>query len=174
MNNQNYEVTHEAGGVPIKSWTKGVLFEDKARQQLINISKLPFIYKWIAAMPDVHLGKGATIGSVVPTIGAIIPAAVGVDIGCGMMAVKTEISANQLPDNLFDVRHAIERAIPHGRSNRCRRGQRDKGSWAEIPEDVATGWKQLEGSFNYLTEKHPVLKNTNNLHHLGTLGTVSL
>lgn len=171
MKNQNYEVTHEAGGVPIKSWTKGVLFEDKARQQLINISKLPFIYKWIAAMPDVHLGKGATIGSVVPTIGAIIPAAVGVDIGCGMMAVKTEITANQLPDNLFDVRHAIERAIPHGRSNHCRRGQRDKGSWAEIPEDVATGWKQLASTFNYLTEKHPVLKNTNNLHHLGTLGT---
>jgi len=171
MKTQNYEVTHEAGGVPIKSWTRGVLFEDKARQQLINISKLPFIYKWIAAMPDVHLGKGATIGSVVPTIGAIIPAAVGVDIGCGMMAVKTEITANQLPDNLFDVRHAIERAIPHGRSNRCRRGQRDKGSWAEVPEDVATGWKQLDTAFDYLTEKHPVLKNTNNLHHLGTLGT---
>jgi len=171
MNNKNYEVTHEEGGVPIKSWTRGVLFEDKARQQLINLSRLPFIYKWIAAMPDVHLGIGATIGSVVPTVGAIIPAAVGVDIGCGMMAVKTEIRAEQLPDNLFEVRHAIERAIPHGRSKRCRRGQRDIGSWGEIPDDVAVAWKQLVTPFEYLTEKHPVLKNTNNLHHLGTLGT---
>ena len=171
MNSQNYEVTQEQGGVPIKSWTRGVLFEDKARQQLINLSKLPFVYKWIAAMPDVHLGKGATIGSVVPSIGAIIPAAVGVDIGCGMMAVKTEIRAEQLPDNLYEVRHEIERAIPHGRSKRCRRGGRDKGSWSEIPEDVAAGWKQLEMPFQYLTEKHAVLKNTNNLHHLGTLGT---
>lgn len=117
------------------------------------------------------LGKGATIGSVVPSIGAIIPAAVGVDIGCGMMAVKTEIRAEQLPDNLYEVRHEIERAIPHGRSKRCRRGGRDKGSWSEIPEDVASGWKQLEMPFQYLTEKHAVLKNTNNLHHLGTLGT---
>lgn len=171
MNKQNYEVTHEQGGVPIKSWTRGVVFEDQARQQLINLSKLPFVYKWIAAMPDVHLGKGATIGSVVPTVGAIIPAAVGVDIGCGMMAVKTEISADQLPDNLFQVRHAIEKAIPHGRSKRCRKGKFDIGSWNEIPEDIAYGWKQLEAPFKVLTEKHAVLKNTNNLHHLGTLGT---
>lgn len=171
MNSQNYEVTHEQGGVPIKSWTRGVLFEDKARQQLINLSKLPFIYKWIAAMPDVHLGKGATIGSVVPTVGAIIPAAVGVDIGCGMMAVKTEIRADQLPDSLYEVRHEIERAVPHGRSKRCRKGNRDKGSWPEIPDNVETGWKKLEQPFQYLTEKHAVLKNTNNVHHLGTLGT---
>lgn len=171
MNTQNYEVTHEQGGVPIKSWTRGVPFEAQAKQQLINLSKLPFIHQWIAVMPDVHVGMGATIGSVVPTVGAIIPAAVGVDIGCGMMAVKTEIRAEQLPDNLFEVRHAIERAIPHGRSSRRRKGQCDKGSWGEIPGDVAMGWKQLEVSFNYLSEKHPVLKNTNNLHHLGTLGT---
>ena len=85
MNNSNYEVMQE-GGVPIKSWTKGVAFEDEARKQLSNISRLPFIHKHIAVMPDVHLGKGATIGSVVPTLGAVIPAAVGVDIGCGMMA----------------------------------------------------------------------------------------
>ena len=77
------------GGVPIKSWTCGVPFEAEAQQQLRNISRLPFIHRWVAAMPDVHLGKGATIGSVVPTLGAVIPAAVGVDIGCGMMAVRT-------------------------------------------------------------------------------------
>lgn len=170
MNTQTYEVTQETSGVPIKSWTKGVVFEDKARQQLINLSKLPFIHKWIAAMPDVHLGKGATIGSVVPTVGAIIPAAVGVDIGCGMMAVKTEINAAQLPDNLFAVRNAIERDVPHGRSIR-RRGNQDKGAWSELPESVVMAWKQIEQPFKRLTEKHAVLKKTNNRHHLGTLGT---
>ncbi|NOQ35564.1 MAG: RtcB family protein [Methylococcaceae bacterium] len=171
MTTYNYEVTKDDAGVPIKSWTRGVAFEEQARQQLINISKLPFIYKWVAAMPDVHLGKGATIGSVVPTLNAIIPAAVGVDIGCGMMAVKTSLNASQLPDNLHDIRNKIEIAVPHGRSKRLRRGSVDRGSWANLPEDVVMGWGKLSNEFDYLCEKHPVLKNTNNAHHLGTLGT---
>ena len=171
MTTHNYEVTKDDAGVPIKSWTRGVMFEEQARQQLINISKLPFIYKWVAAMPDVHLGKGATIGSVVPTLNAIIPAAVGVDIGCGMMAVKTSLTAEQLPDNLHDIRNKIEIAVPHGRSKRLRRGSHDRGSWMNLPEDVVTGWGKLSNEFDYLCEKHPVLKNTNNAHHLGTLGT---
>ncbi|MGV6852241.1 MAG: RtcB family protein [bacterium] len=164
-----YEVM-ESAGVPIKSWTKNVPFEEQARQQLKNIASLPFIHKWVAAMPDVHLGKGATIGSVVPTIGAVIPAAVGVDIGCGMMAVKTSLNASQLPDNLFAIRSAIESAVPHGRSARARKG-RDKGSWNDLPEDVTTAWGYLSNDFNILCEKHRVLKNTNNAVHLGTLGT---
>src|SRR6185503_3345475 len=89
MNDRAYEIMNVEGGVPIKSWTRGVPFEEEAKQQLKNIARLPFIHRWVAAMPDVHLGKGATVGSVVPTKGAIIPAAVGVDIGCGMMAVET-------------------------------------------------------------------------------------
>ena len=164
-----YEVTRQ-GGVPIKSWTRGVPFEEEARQQLINISRLPFIHKWVAAMPDVHLGKGATIGSVVPTVGAVIPAAVGVDIGCGMIAVRISLSADQLPDNLAAVRSAIECAVPHGRSKRLR-GNRDKGAWGELPADVIQAWQPLSGRFDVLKEKHPVLKNTNNINHLGTLGT---
>lgn len=171
MSQQNYEVTQVAGGVPIKSWTRGVHFEEEARQQLINLSRLPFIHQWIAAMPDVHLGKGATIGSVVPTVNAIIPAAVGVDIGCGMMAVKTGILAEQLPDSLRDVRHAIERAVPHGRDMQRRRGGRDKGAWGELPDDVAQAWSGLAEPFSRLCEKYKLLKNTNNAHHLGTLGT---
>ena len=167
----NYQVIKETDGVPIKSWTKGVPFEEAARQQLLNISKLPFIYKWIAAMPDVHLGKGATIGSVVATTDAIIPAAVGVDIGCGMMAVKTALQAEQLPDNLSGVRSAIEQAVPHGRSKRIRKSTRDIGAWGELPEDVVSAWIPLAQKFTQLTEKHGVLKNTNNVHHLGTLGT---
>lgn len=169
MTQVNYEVT-PSSHVPIKSWTKGVPFEQEARQQLINIASLPFVHKWVAAMPDVHLGKGATIGSVVPTVGAVIPAAVGVDIGCGMMAVKTSLTAAQLPDNLKAIRTAIESAVPHGRSKRLR-GKRDKGAWHDLPADVLQAWQAIAPQFEQLQNKHTVLKNTNNVHHLGTLGT---
>ena len=101
---------------PIKHWTKGGV-DSKAMQQLINIANLPFIYNYVAAMPDVHLGKGATVGSVIATQGAIIPSAVGVDIGCGMIAVKTTLTAVDLPDNCRAIRTDIERAIPHGFSS---------------------------------------------------------
>lgn len=169
----NYEVMSDHDGAPVKSWTKGVPFEAEARQQLRNLSSLPFIHKWVAAMPDVHVGKGATIGSVVPTLGAVIPAAVGVDIGCGMMAVKTSLRAEQLPDQLSGIRAAIETAVPHGRSSGYgrRSPKRDKGSWGEVPEDVASAWKALQTGFDMLCEQHGVLKNTNNIKHLGTLGT---
>src|SRR3989337_324499 len=99
----NYEVINESGKAPIKTWTRGVPLEDAARQQLLNIASLPFIHKWVAVMPDVHWGMGATVGSVIPTKKAIIPAAVGVDIGCGMMAVRTSLNASDLPDNLSGV-----------------------------------------------------------------------
>ncbi len=170
MSEQSYEIMQD-GGVPIKSWTVGVPFEEEARQQLKNISRMPFVHKWVAAMPDVHLGKGATIGSVVPTIGAVIPAAVGVDIGCGMMAVRTSLTASQLPDGLASVRSAIERAVPHGRSSGRGRRVRDKGAWENVPNDVAAAWGPLADKFDALKEKHSVLKNTNNIKHLGTLGT---
>ena len=131
---------------------------------------MPFIHKWVATMPDVHLGKGATIGSVIPTVGAVIPAAVGVDLGCGMMAVKTSLTASDLPDNLSAMRSAIERAVPHGRSAR-RRGGRDKGAWGEAPKDVLAAWAPLDEAFKIMVDKFPFLKNTNNIAHLGTLGT---
>jgi tRNA-splicing ligase RtcB (3'-phosphate/5'-hydroxy nucleic acid ligase) len=91
MAEATYNVLKPDKGALIKAWTKGVPLEDAARQQLLNVARLPFIYKWVAAMPDVHWGIGATVGSVIPTKGAIIPAAVGVDIGCGMMAVQTSL-----------------------------------------------------------------------------------
>ena len=102
--------------------------EDAARAQLENIAGLPFVHKWVAAMPDVHLGKGATVGSVIPTVGAIVPAAVGVDIGCGMMAVRTSLGASDLPDHLRGVRSAIEAAVPHGRTHHGRTGDRGRGA----------------------------------------------
>ena len=94
MTENPYNVMKPDKGVPIKAWTKGVPVEEAAQKQLMNVALMPFIYKWVAAMPDVHFGIGATVGSVIPTKGAIIPAAVGVDIGCGMMAVKTSLSAS--------------------------------------------------------------------------------
>ncbi len=86
--------------------------EPKAKEQLENIASMPFVHKHIAVMPDCHLGKGATVGSVIATKGAIIPAAVGVDIGCGMIAVKTKFNASQIPDDLEKIRSGIERRIP--------------------------------------------------------------
>ena len=100
------------GKVPVKIYTDDV--ESQAMQQLCNIAQLPFIHSHIAAMPDVHAGIGATVGSVIPTKSAIIPAAVGVDIGCGMNALRLSLKAEQLPDKLQRVRSAIEDTIPVG------------------------------------------------------------
>lgn len=100
------------GKVPVKIFTDDI--DHLAMQQLINISQLPIIHNHVAAMPDVHVGKGATVGSVIPTLNAIIPAAVGVDIGCGMKAVRLSLKAHQLPDNLRKIRSEIEKAIPVG------------------------------------------------------------
>src|SRR5438309_11694286 len=122
-----YQLIKSENGVPIKAWTKGVAIEAEAEKQLRNVARLPFIYKWVAAMPDVHWGIGATVGSVIPTKGAIIPAAVGVDIGCGMMAVQTSLHANHLTDNLHGIRTAIEKAVPHGRTDNGRAN--DRGAW---------------------------------------------
>jgi len=98
----------------IKSWTEGVAFEDQAFAQVLNVTSLPFIHKHVAVMPDVHWGIGATVGSVIPTKGAIIPAAVGVDIGCGMVAARTTLTANDLPESLSGIRAEIEDAVPVG------------------------------------------------------------
>jgi tRNA-splicing ligase RtcB len=166
---KNYDIDRPEGGVPIKIWTRGVPVEDEARKQLANAARLPIVFKHIAAMPDVHLGIGATVGSVIPTVKAIIPAAVGVDIGCGMMACKTTLHANDLPDNLGPLRAAIERAVPHGSSPR--RMGRDQGSWENPPDSVDQVWSTLADEFDALCELHPRLKNTNNRKHLGTLGT---
>jgi tRNA-splicing ligase RtcB len=157
------------GHVPIKSWTRGVNVEPAALEQLRNTARLPFIHRWIAAMPDVHLGKGATVGSVVPTVAAIIPAAVGVDIGCGMMAVQTTLSASQLPDDLHPLRTAIERAVPHGRTHHG--GPGDRGAWSDPPARVLAAWTGLEPGLRDITERHPRLGRANHLHHLGSLGT---
>jgi tRNA-splicing ligase RtcB len=165
-----YQVLHQEGHVPVKHWTRGVPVEDAALRQLANVAKLPFIHRWVAVMPDVHVGVGATVGSVIPTKGAIIPAAVGVDLGCGMMAVRTSLQAKDLPDHLGHVRGAIEAAVPHGRSSNASR--RDKGAWGTPPAAVVEAWScDLAKRFDVITDKNPKIRQSNNLEHLGTLGT---
>jgi tRNA-splicing ligase RtcB len=169
MAEQSFEYMHVEGGKPVKMWTKGVAVDVKARDQLSRAAQMPFIFKHVAVMPDVHVGIGATVGSVIPTKGAVIPAAVGVDIGCGMMAARTSLHASDLPDTLEGVRDAIEKAVPHGRD--VGRGKRDKGSWGDPPAEIVSAWATLAERFKRITDKYPKLEKTNHLVHLGTLGT---
>ncbi len=158
------------GGL-IKAWIDGVGVEAQARAQLDNIAAMPFVHKHVAIMPDVHWGMGATVGSVIPTKGAIIPAAVGVDIGCGMMAHRTSLIASDLPDNLAGVRSAIEAAIPHGRTNNG--GPGDRGAWGDVPAaNVARITPHIE-KLKALADKHPKIAQAavRAPTHAGTLGT---
>ncbi len=161
----SYEVLMR-GGKPVKMWTEGVPVEEEAKKQLVNVSKMPFIYRHVAVLPDVHVGKGATIGSVIPTKGAIIPAAVGVDIGCGMNAVRTSLTASDLPDSLSLLRDNIEIAVPHGKTK-----GRDKGSWGNVPLTVAVVWDQsLRSIYEEIVKKHPKIGRNTTFEQLGTLG----
>lgn len=108
-----YSVLNKAR-VPIKLWAPVQNVESKALDQLTHTANLPCVFQHVAVMPDVHLGKGATVGSVVATKGAVIPAAVGVDIGCGMMAVQTSLTSHDLPDSLTSLRTRLEACIPVG------------------------------------------------------------
>ncbi|MDO4232509.1 MAG: RtcB family protein [Lautropia sp.] len=165
----NYREIRQPGAVPVRMWTQGVPVEAEAEQQLKNVAKLPVVFHHVAAMPDVHYGIGATVGSVIPTFKAIIPAAVGVDIGCGMIACKTTLTAADLPDNLGPLRSAIEAAVPHGMSPRGK--GRDKGSWSTPPAESDAAWAQLVDEFRQICEKYPRLERTNNHNQLGTLGS---
>jgi len=153
----NQFIEYEApGGALIKAWVDGVPVESAAMDQLRNVATLPCVHGHVAAMPDVHYGIGATVGSVIPTRGAIIPAAVGVDIGCGMIAGRTELRAEDLPDSLAGVRDAIERAVPAGRTNQG--GSGDRGAWAEPPMAVRHAWETLSARLDSIIAKTPVVR----------------
>lgn len=159
----------DEGGAPVKIWCGDV--EETALQQLHNMASLPFIHKHIAAMPDCHWGMGSTVGSVIPTIKAIVPAAVGVDIGCGMAASKLCIRPDQLPDNLSGIRSAIEAAIPHGRTDNG--GANDRGAWGSPPYAEEYGNLSADSRLVAVIERHPkaVTREHQALKQLGTLGT---
>lgn len=165
----------EGERVPIKAWiddvfyghqdlTSGVFIETEALKQAQNIATLPFVFKHVALMPDVHAGKGSTVGSVVATKNAIVPAMVGVDIGCGMCAVKTSLKAEDLPDDLKKIRHQIERDVPHGN---------DKFRDHQLPDFIADVWDDKLCNFLHDTilQKHPKIATKDSpAYQLGTLG----
>lgn len=203
MNNEkfvekNYNVLAGDGHAPIKMWNRHVTIEEAALKQLVEVASMPFVKPWVAAMPDTHWGMGATVGSVIPTVGAVMPAAVGVDIGCGMMAVRTNLKLDKegpgfvtLPTvnhlrkvlSMQYIFEQISKAIPHGRTNNG--GPGDIGAWSEIPQDIAAQWR-LEfqpyttgfgpttlgrNNEDNLFTRHPGALSRNAERHLGTLGT---
>lgn len=152
----------ERQNVPVKIWSQLETVESAALDQLKNIASLPFVFKHVAAMPDVHLGKGATVGSVIATKGAVIPAAVGVDIGCGMMALKLKINPNKVTDNVKKIRQSIERSVPVG-----------FGSNKTLTKTVESwkGWKTFKNL--HATKDHKrgeTSLNAKAMSQLGTLG----
>ena len=170
MTTMDYDVITGAR-LPIKAWTRGVPVEDTAKQQLLNLACMPFIHSHVAVMPDVHWGMGATVGSVIATKGAIIPAAVGVDIGCGMAAQRTTLTASDLPDNLHALRTAIESRIPHGRTDNG--GRNDRGAWGAAQEGSYARLAPLMPGLKAITDKHPKIAQAAERApmHAGTLGT---
>jgi tRNA-splicing ligase RtcB len=154
--------TIDDGGVPVHVWTDDV--EAEALTQLVNVSRLPFVFRHVAAMPDVHAGIGATVGSVIPTKGAIIPAAVGVDIGCGMGAVRLSLTAADLPDKLGRVRGAIEGAVPVGFDQHDAR------------DALGHAAKPFARALDRIADRHPALAKMQKrfdetwVRQLGTLG----
>ena len=171
-----YAHFNTAGGkVPIKLWTKYLNtdwdnnVEPEALKQLENLSTMPFVFKHVAAMPDCHWGNGTSVGTVFATKKAVIPSAVGVDIGCGMAAFQTSLTANDFPDSLAKLRSEIERAVPVG-------GPGITGSWSEDgrygpPGSVAQRWTTLAPRWKTLCEKHPKIERGLTVEQLGTLGT---
>lgn len=168
----NYLYLNNTQGKGVKAWIKGVAFDDNTQQQLLETAQLPFIFKHIAAMPDCHVGKGSTVGSVIPTKGAIIPAAVGVDLGCGMVATRTSLKAEDLPDDLKALRLALETVLPVGQSDW------DKGLFAR--QDTLSSyrqrreqaWDSLAAGYDKLAEKYPQIlaKHRHPVAQMGTLG----
>ena len=166
----------EQGRVPIKLWEpEGHPTEHEALNQLRNVASLPIVGPHVAVMPDVHFGIGATVGSVVPTNHAIIPAAVGVDIGCGMMAVKTGLTMAQVADKTKKIFDALENSIPVG-------GPGAKGSWNtqqgwwKIPATIEGVWTlEFEAGYDEILTKHPLIGGKKqkgfSYEQLGTLGT---
>jgi tRNA-splicing ligase RtcB (3'-phosphate/5'-hydroxy nucleic acid ligase) len=153
----------EGKTVPVKLWTNVAEIESTALDQLRNIASLPWVAHHVAVMPDVHFGKGATVGSVVAMRGAVAPAAVGVDIGCGMAAVKTNLLAKRLPDDLKKIRLAIEQAIPVGFN------KHDTPAYEAMPDALRDEARGLMARFGELTPEVKTLAGNSRIQ-LGTLG----
>src|SRR4051812_21671656 len=156
------------GGPIVKAWDHGVPMEPEVWRQVDNLAAVPGVER-IAVMPDAHIGNGACVGSAILTRDIVIPAAVGVDIGCGMIAAPLDVRRSDVA-NLAKVRKAIEERVPVGRTNRGQKG--DRGAWGEPPSDVLEVWRtSLQHEYEAITRKRQELKHPSVTHHLGTLGT---
>jgi tRNA-splicing ligase RtcB (3'-phosphate/5'-hydroxy nucleic acid ligase) len=154
----------------IKTWTEGVFVEPTAMAQVEKMASLPFVFRHVAVLPDCHAGKGSVVGSVIPTIGALVPACLGVDLSCSMSWTRTTLTADQLPADLHPLRLAIEAVVPHGRTNDG--GPCDAGAWSTVPDVVRATWERdLEGTYRGLVARVPELAHRRPLEQLGTLGT---
>lgn len=188
MVEKNYNIRVAPSGTAIKLWNKHVTIEEAALKQLDEVASMPFVKPYVAAMPDCHWGMGATVGSVIPTVGAVMPAAVGVDIGCGMMAVRTNLKHSIIelggPDRPYQdwykfAFEAISKAVPRGRTDNG--GSKDIGAWPEnelpgditnTPSDIKDIWyREFAAPYDELGKKHPGAISKNAMRHLGTLGT---
>lgn len=156
----------EGGNVPIKAWTIGVPFEHGAKVQLRYAAMLPFVQPHIAVMPDAHVGIGCTVGAVIPTYKAIIPACVGVDIGCGMVAVRTDLTSHSISESGNDLFEALSNAIPVG----VGKGH-GEGSWAKVPESSERAWEDLESGLRTIRDSNSKISPKNAMEQLGTLGS---
>ncbi len=172
MTKENYLYINNTQGKPVKAWIKGVAFDENTRQQLLETARLPFIFKHVAAMPDCHVGKGSTVGSVIPTRGAIIPAAVGVDLGCGMVAARTTLTAEDLPDSLKSLREHLESVVPVGKSDWSRGHFANRAQLERFRQRGIQAWESLAAPFEKLVEKYPQMspRHRNPVTQMGTLG----
>lgn len=153
------------GNIPIKAWTNGVNFEEGAKVQLRYAAMLPFVWPHIAVMPDVHAGIGCTVGAVIPTVKAIIPATVGVDIGCGVMAVKTTLTSYQVSDNGQELFEVLSRKIPTGVG-------KTSSQWQSVPNFIQKIYTEhLHGGLKNILQKHSKISSKNAYEQLGTLGS---
>lgn len=154
-------IVYNKGRHPVKAWHDGVHIDSNTIDQLTNLSDMPFIHKWVASMPDAHLGRGCAIGTVLATDKAIIPAAVGVDLGCGMQAVKTTLVASDLPEDLHDLRCDIESRVPVG-----------KNGVKNMPSVNSLHWNRIANQFDAICTANPEakLEKSNHSNHMGSLG----
>jgi tRNA-splicing ligase RtcB len=175
MNKDNYIVYQEGKGKPIKAWVRGVPLEDNTLKQLYNIATMPYVYKYVAVMADAHAGKGSCVGTVIPCYGAISPATIGVDIGCGMVAQKTNLKVSDIPEGItrLQLYHRLICAVPNGRTDNG--GPGDRGAWGNVPEIVQKEWDDnLVLNYCDILREHPEVISKNKVaavHQLGTLGT---
>lgn len=173
MTEQNYDIIPGLIGGSLgitKAWKHGVEFDEKTIDQLMKTASLPFVYKWIAAMPDAHFGNGSTVGTVLPTIGAVVPAAVGVDIGCGMCAYQLPFTRQQFIGYEQTIYEAINKKVPSGRTNNG--GPGDRGAWHNIPEEIQKIWDdQFSSEYHKIIMDDPGACAKNTVNQLGTLGT---